>query len=72
MLLADNRGGKSKMGRKPKPKLEDLDPNSMEYKDLKIQILERENELLRKSMPLIQDIIRNRSRGRSDTGSSED
>lgn len=72
LLLSDNRGRPSKMGRKPKPKPEDFEPGSVEYLNLKIQMLERENELLKKAMPLIRETIRNRSRGKSGTGSSED
>ena len=70
-LLTENRG-RHKMGRKPKPRLEDFEPGSIEYLRIENEKLKRENLLLKKAMPLIRDTIRNRSRGKSGTGSSED
>lgn len=59
------------MGRRPKPKLEDYEVGSLGYYKLKSEQLERENLLLKKALPLVQDVLRNRSKGKSDTGSSE-
>lgn len=70
LLLEDNRGRKG-MGRKKKPKLEDYEPGSMEYLKLKVELLERENQLLKKVLPLVQEKIRSRSQGKSGTSSSE-
>ncbi|MDY4610673.1 MAG: hypothetical protein SPD11_08705 [Sphaerochaetaceae bacterium] len=70
-LLSDDRGRKGKMGRKPKPKLEDFEVGTPEYYKLKSERLERENLLLKKALPLVRDAIRNRSKGKSDAGSSE-
>jgi transposase-like protein len=70
-LFSDRRGRKGKMGRKPKPKLEDYEIGSLEYYKLKAEQLERENLLLKKALPLVQDVIRNRSKGKSGTGSSK-
>ena len=69
-LLEDNRG-KHSMGRKKKPRLEDYEPGSMEYLKLKVELLERENALLKKALPLVREKIRNRSRAKSGTSSSE-
>ena len=69
-LLEDNRGRYS-MGRKKKPRLEDYEPGSMEYLKLKVELLERENALLKKALPLVREKIRSRSQGRSGTSSSE-
>ena len=54
-LLEDNRGRKPKMGRKPKPKLSDYEPGSVEYLKLENEMLRRENLLLKKALPLIQE-----------------
>lgn len=70
LLLSDNRGRRS-MGRKKKLRLEELEPGSLEYLKLENEMLKRENLLLKKAQPLVREIIRNRSRGKSDTGSSE-
>ena len=43
----------------------------MEYLKLKVELLERENALLKKALPLVREKIRSRSQGRSDTSSSE-
>ena len=59
------------MGRKKKPRLEDYEPGSMEYLKLKVELLERENALLKKALPLVREKIRSRSQGRSGTSSSE-
>lgn len=71
MLLSDRRGRTGKMGRKPKPKLEDYEEGTLEYYKLKSEQLERENLLLKKALPLVQAAIRNRSKGKNDTSSSE-
>lgn len=71
LLFSDNRGRKGEMGRKPKPKLEDFEVGSLEYYKLKSEKLERENLLLKKALPLVQDVIRNRSKGKSDASSSK-
>lgn len=71
MLLSDRRGITGKMGRKPKPKLEDFEEGTLEYYKLKSEQLERENLLLKKALPLVQAAIRNRSKGKNDTSSSE-
>lgn len=71
LLFSDGRGREGKMGRKPKPKLEDYEVGSLEYYKLKAEQLERENLLLKKALPLVQDVIRNRSKGKSGTGSSK-
>ena len=69
LLLSDGRG--RKMGRRPKPKLEDYEVGSLGYYKLKSEQLERENLLLKKALPLVRDALRNRSKGKSNTGSSE-
>ena len=69
-LLADNRG-RHGMGRKKKPRLEDYEPGAKEYLELKVKLLTRELELLKKAMPLVREKIRNRSHGQSGTSSSE-
>lgn len=71
LLLSDNRGRTGSMGRKKKPKLEDFAPGSLEYYKLKAEKLERENLLLKKALPLVQEMLKDRSQGSSDTGSSE-
>ena len=70
-LLSDNRGRTGSVGRKKKPKLEDFAPGSLEYYKLKAEKLERENLLLKKALPLVQEMLEDRSQGSSDTGSSE-
>ena len=69
--LLENGRGRPPMGRKKKPRLEDYEPGSMEYLKLKVELLERENLLLKKALPLVQEKIRNRSRAKSGTSSSE-
>jgi transposase len=71
LLLSDRRGRKGKKGRKPKPKLEDFEAGSLEYYKLKSEQLERENLLLKKALPLVQAVIRNRSKEKNDTSSSK-
>ena len=46
--LLENGRGRPPMGRKKKPRLEDYEPGSMEYLKLKVELLERENLLLKK------------------------
>lgn len=69
-LLADNRGRHSKMGRKPKPKLSDYEPGSVEYLKLENEMLRRENLLLKKALPLIQESERRTLRGKRSTETS--
>ncbi len=69
-LLSNNRG-KWNMGRKKKPKLEDFEPGTIEYLKLENEKLKRENLLLKKVQPLVQEILNNRSKGKSDMSSSE-
>lgn len=68
-LLADNRG-RPKMGRKPKPKLSDYEPGSVEYLKLENEMLRRENLLLKKALPLIQESERRTLRGKRSTETS--
>lgn len=58
--------------RKPKPRLEDYEPGSIEYLRLENELLKREIELQKRAIPLIEEIIRNRPRKKSDSDSSED
>ena len=69
-LLEDNRGRKTSMGRKPKPKLSDYEPGSLEYLRLENEMMKRELLLLRKALPLIQESERRTSRGKKSTGTS--
>ena len=50
-LLKDNRGRRPSMGRKPKPKLSDYEPGSLEYLKLENKMLKRELLLLKKLCP---------------------
>ncbi len=50
-LLADNRGRAGEMGRKPKPRLDDFEPGSVEYLKLENEKLKRELSLLKKHCP---------------------
>lgn len=68
-LLADNRG-RPKMGRKPKPKLSDYEPGSVEYLKLENEMMKRELRLLKKAMPLIQESERRTLRGKRSTETS--
>lgn len=49
-LLEDNRGRKPSMGRKPKPKLSDYEPGSLEYLKLENEMMKRELLLLKSRM----------------------
>ena len=69
-LLEDNRGRKPSMGRKPKPKLSDYEPGSLEYLKLENEMMKRELLLLKKALPLIQESERRTSRGKKSTGTS--
>ncbi|MBQ0071909.1 MAG: helix-turn-helix domain-containing protein, partial [Spirochaetales bacterium] len=68
-LLEDNRG-RHAMGRKPKPKLSDYEPGSIEYLKLENEMLRRENLLLKKALPLIQESERRTLRGKKSTETS--
>lgn len=70
-LLDDNRGRKPNMGRKPKPKLSDYEPGSMEYLKLENEMLKRELLLLKKALPLIQESERRTLREKKSTGTSK-
>ena len=70
-LLADNRGRSGKMGRKPKPKLSDYEPGSIEYLKLENEMLRRELLLIKKALPLIQESERRTLREKRSTGTSE-
>ena len=69
-LLADNRGRSRKMGRKPKPKLSDYEPGSIEYLKLENEMLRRELLLIKKALPLIQESERRTLREKRSTGTS--
>ena len=66
-LLEDNRGRKRSMGRKPKPKLSDYEPGSLEYLRLENEMMKRELLLLKKAMPLIQESERRTLKGKNST-----
>lgn len=68
-VLEDNRG-RPKMGRRPKPKLSDYEPGSKEYLELENEMLRRENLLLKKALPLIQESERRTLRGKRSTETS--
>ena len=70
-LLSDNRGRTGSMGRKRNPRLEDFEPGSLEYYKFKAEKLERECLLLKKALPLVREMLKDRSQDSSDTGSSE-
>ena len=70
-LLSDNRGRTGSMGRKRNPRLEDFKPGSLEYYKFKAEKLERECLLLKKALPLVREMLKDRSQDSSDTGSSE-
>ena len=70
LLLEDGRGRRG-MGRKKKPRLEDYEPGSTEYLKLQVELLKRENALLKKALPLVREKIRSRSSAKSDTSSLE-
>lgn len=70
-LLADNRGRPRNMGRKPKPKLSDYEPGSIEYLKLENEMLRRELLLIKKALPLIQESERRTLREKRSTGTSE-
>ena len=69
-LLEDNRGRKPSMGRKPKPKLSDYEPGSLEYLKLENEMMKRELLLLKKALPLIQESERRTSREKKSTRTS--
>ena len=57
------------MGRKPKPKLSDYEPGTLEYLKLENEMMKREL-LLKKALPLIQESERRTSGGKKSTGTS--
>ena len=62
-------GRKPSMESKPKPKLSDYEPGSLEYLKLENEMMKREL-LLKKALPLIQESERRTSRGKKSTGTS--
>ena len=58
------------MGRKPKPKLSDYEPGTLEYLKLENEMMKRELLLLKKAMSLIQESERRTLRRKKSTRTS--